>query len=316
MATTNFNVSGLAEYTQGNPQKAIEVMILSGTGTKDVFDVETGVKYKSKFTDITAAAVDISTGAIAGYNTGSGSTTIAEVAVENAQLKIFETYTKESLNKYMQAYLGTKGTSPEELPMEDLILSLKQKSLFLANEKLLWQDPSTGAKIPNGGVLAQLTDASTWLPSGIATAAFSTLTDASILEAVNVHADKISTSLEQYIDEEMQMVMSPANFQHYSRALYNLNGTITADTIGADGKPISVAYVPGANIRVTPLPGLSGKNDIVTTHSANIIQVVDLVDESDYLSFIYNPYARWHELAAQYKLGIKVVHPELVIKST
>ena len=66
---TSFNVSGLTAYTQGNPQKALEVMILTGKGTKDIFSVETGVKYRDKITDITNVDVDISTGKISGYNT-------------------------------------------------------------------------------------------------------------------------------------------------------------------------------------------------------------------------------------------------------
>ncbi len=310
---TSFNVSGLTAYTQGNPQKALEVMILTGKGTKDIFSVETGVKYRDKITDITNVDVDISTGKISGYNTGSGQTTVKEIVLENAQLKIFETYTKEDLNKYMQAYLGTRGTDPSELPMEELILSLKQKAFFLANEKLLWQDASV--KLPGGGVIQQLTDASTWLPTGIKTVAFSGLTDASILEAVNAVEKKLESSLEQYIGEPMQLVMAPKQFAAYSRALYNLNGTVTTQTVGADGKPVEVAYIPGTTIAVYPLPGLSGKNDLICTHATNIIEVVDLVDETDFLSFQYNPFARWHELAGQYKLGVKVAHPELVIKS-
>ena len=312
---TNFNVSGLTAYTLGNPQKAIEVMVLSGKGTKDLFDVETGVKYREKITDITNVDVDISTGIIAGYNTGSGTTTIAEVTLENVQLKIFETYTKEALNKYMQAYLGTRGTDPAELPMEDMILSLKQQAFFLANEKLLWQDAS--AILPGGGVIQQLTDASTWLPSGVASFSFQAAgtTDASILAAVAAVNTKLESSLEEYIGTEMVLAMSPANFAAYSRAIYNLNGTITTQTVGADGKPIQELYIPGTSVKAVAMVGLTGQNDLVCSHPSNIIQVVDLVDETDYLSFQYNPYARWHELFAAYKLGVKVADPTKVIKS-
>ena len=77
---TSFDVTGLTAYTQGNPQKALEVMILTGKGTKDIFSVETGVKYRDKITDITNVDVDISTGKISGYNTGSGATTVKEIA--------------------------------------------------------------------------------------------------------------------------------------------------------------------------------------------------------------------------------------------
>lgn len=137
---TNFNTSGLADFTAANPQKALSLVILSGIGTKDYFSVETGVKYQTKIPNITNVDVDISTGAIAGYNTGSGQTTIVDVTLQNTQLKVFETYTKEELNKTIMASLGTKGTDPAELPLEDLLLALKSKKIFLENEKLIWQD--------------------------------------------------------------------------------------------------------------------------------------------------------------------------------
>ena len=74
-------------------------------------------------------------------------------------------------------------------------------------------------------------------------------------------------------------------------------------------------YVPGTNVKSVGFAGLNGSNQIVISHPMNIIEVVDLVDESDFLSFQWNPFARWHELAAQYKLGVKVVDATKVIKT-
>jgi hypothetical protein len=311
---SNFNTSGLADFTAANPQKALSLVILGGIGTKDYFSVETGVKYQTKIPNITNVDVDISTGAISGYNTGSGQTTIVDVTLQDTQLKIFETYSKEALNKTIMASLGTKGTDPSELPAEDLILALKGKKLHLENEKLIWTDAKV--KIAStGGVLQQLTDASTWLPSGIAGVAFSGITDASILAAVNAVVTKMEGSLPEYVQEEMILAMSPENLSRYGRALYNLNGTVTTQTVGADGKPIVEIYIPGTNVKAVAMIGLTGKNDLVLSHPLNIIQVVDLVDESDYLSFIFSPFARWFELAAQYKLGVKVVDASKVVKS-
>lgn len=311
---TNFNVSGLANFVAADPQKALSLVILTGKGTKDYFDVETGVKYQTKVPNITNVDVDLSTGAIAGYNTGSGSTTITEVVLQDTQLKMFETYTKEQLNKTLVASLGTKGTDPSELPMEDLVLGLKQKALFAKNEYLIWQDASTLVQ-GGGGILKQLSDASTWIPSGIADVSFQTITDASILEAVNACIKAMETNLPQYVKEGMILAMSPANLSAYGRAVYNLNGTITTQTIGADGKPIEEIFIPGTNVKAVGLIGLAGSNELVLTHPNNIIVVYDLEGEDEFLSFQYNPYARWHELAAQFKLGVKVVDATKVIKS-
>ena len=43
---TNFVTTGLADFTAANPQKALQLVILEGTGTKDHFGFETGVKYQ------------------------------------------------------------------------------------------------------------------------------------------------------------------------------------------------------------------------------------------------------------------------------
>ncbi|MFO7819524.1 MAG: hypothetical protein R6V17_04725 [Halanaerobacter sp.] len=308
---TDFNTSGLADYTAANPQKALELMILTGKGTKDYFDIETGVKYQTKIPYISNVDVDISTGAISGYNTGSGQTTIEEITLSNDQLKLFETYTKEQLRKTIMALVETRGTDPAELPIEDMILALKQKEFFVTNEKYLWQDEAS--MLTDGGILYQIDDASDFNSTGVAAVSFQTLTDASILEAVNAVNSTLETDMPEYINEEMILAMSPANFAAYSRALYNLNGTVTTDTIGANGKPIQEVYIPGTNVKAVSMIGLTGKNDLVCTHKMNIIQVVDLVDETDFLSFQYNPFARWHELAGQYKLGVKVADTTKVI---
>jgi len=221
---TNFIKSSLSDWTNANPQKVLEVVILSGMGTKDYFDIETGVKYKTNIPDITDVTIDISTGAIAGYRTGSGGTTLNELTLENKTLNFFETYTKEQLTKTILGALETKGTDPNEMPLEQIILALKGKQLFKQNEYYLWQD--TGALVPNGGILKQLSDASTYKSAGFADVSFQTITDTSILSYVALAVKSLETNLPQYIGESMIMALSPANFSAYSRAVYNLNGTL------------------------------------------------------------------------------------------
>lgn len=316
---TNFNTTGLADFTAANPQRALSLVILEGVGTKDHYAYETGVKYQTKVPYISSVDLDISTGAIAGYNTGSGQTTIEDVTLSNKQLKIFETYTKEQLNKTILASL-TPGTDPSDLPMEDMIVALKAKKIFVENEKLIWQaDTSTSVQTEGttlnefDGVLAQVTGVAGGY--GDAATSFQSLTDASVLGHVKSLVNKMESEKPEFVTVPTVMSMSPANFAAYSRALYNLNGTVTTDTIGANGQLINEVYVPGTQIKVVSEIGLNGKNEVILTVPENIIVAYDLVDESESLGFIYNPFARWHELAAAYKLGVKVVDPSNCIIS-
>lgn len=307
---TNFNTSGLADFINADPTKSLSLVILEGKGTKDYFDIETGVKYQTKVPNITNVDIDISTGTIAGYNLGSGQTTMSDITLTNTQLFFKESYSNEALNKNILASLG-KGTDPAApLIMEDAIVSLKGKELFRRNEKMIWQET---AKF--NGVLKQLVDASTYQPSGIASVDFTTLTDASILAAVKAVKTKMESALPELIGYETVLAMSPTNFSAWVAAKFNLNGVITTQTIGADGKPVMEAYYPGTAIKVVGLVGLEGKNELVLTYPQNIIQVVDLVGEDENLKLWFSNDANVWFLQTQYKLGVQVANPSKVVRS-
>jgi len=328
---TNFTTTGLADFTAANPQKALALVFLEGDSmTKDIFDFAEGVKYQTKIPYTSNVDVDISTGAFAGYNTGSGATTIVDITLANKQLKIFETYTKEKLTKSILGGLEKKGSDPNELTVEQQLIALKGKSLALANEKLIWQaDVSIGQQTAGttlqsfDGILAQL-KVTAAAYAGIAGAYglkkcnFATdggITDTSILNYVNYMYKQATVLNEAFATKESVLAMSPVNFASYSRALYNLNGTITTQSIGADGKPVEVAFIPGTPCKVVPMIGLTGKTELVLTWPENVIVVYDLVSEDEKLELLYNPFARQFELFAGYKLGVKVVDPSACVVS-
>jgi hypothetical protein len=314
---TNFNTTGLADFTAANPQKALQLVILEGIGTKDAFDFETGVKYQTKVPYINNVDIDVSTGAIAGYNNGSGQTTTVDIILSNIQLKVYENYTKEQLNKTILASLGKKGTDPSELPMEDILLTLKTKQLHATNEKIIWQaDTSTSVQTAGStlnsfdGILAQMRAGAGG--AGTTPVNFNTdagITDASILKTVNSFYTKMSAVKPEYVMIDTVLAMSPSQFAAYSRALYNLNGTVTTQTIGADGKPVEAAYIPGTKTKVVPMIGLNGKNNLLLTIPQNIIVAYDLESEDEALELWYNKAAHRFDLEGQYKLGVKVVDP-------
>lgn len=325
---TDFNVNNMSDWTAGDPTKVLQTVILEGTGTKDYFDYQTGVKYKTKIANISSVTTDISTGALEGYNTASGSITLEDVDLENKQLKIFEYYTKAQFAQKIIAPLEKKGTDPSELVFSDVLMTLKGKDLFYDNEILLWQsekDPSiqdAGYTIGQiDGILAQLsslgssTEARVSVCAGVADVAesFYGLADSSIRGLVRSLVLKRNEVLSKYIKHDMIMAMSPANFDGYATALFGLSGQITRDTVGADGEVKQEIKIPGTKITVVPVIGLDGKDEIVLTIPENIIVVYDLKGEDEILEFGYNPWAHRHELVGYYKLGVKVVDPSICI---
>jgi len=318
---TNFVTTGLADFIAANPQKALSLVILEGKGTKDYFDFETGVKYQTKVPYTSNVAVDISTGAFQGYNTGSGTTTIVDITLEDKQFKIFETYTKEKLTKTILGGLERKGTDPNELTVEAQLMALKGKTLALANEKMIWQatTDTSVTRLTTWGLTLGKAETSfdgiieqTWDKAGAygpIVQAFQGVSDTSIVYNVNIMYNKMIALNEAYATIETVLCMSPVNFATWARALYTLNGTVNKDTLGTDGKGIQELYLPGTMCKAVSTIGLSGRNEMFLTRPENVIVVYDLVSEDEKLEFIYNPYAHQFELFAGYKLGVKVVDP-------
>lgn len=327
---TGFNTTGLAAFTAANPQKALAYAILEGIGTKDHYSYEEDVKYSKKIPYVTDAAVDISIGSLSGYNTGSGSTTTVDVTLTSNPMKIFETYEKDSLNRTILAGLAKKGSDTSELPFEDIIIALKGKTLPAEIERLIWQADDTSSRYSytaanpyvtlgsdDGvweGVLAQVYEGGA-KDYAYKTEAFSALSDTSVLYMVNRVVNLMENKLPEFIPLDTILSMSPAHFAKYSRALYNLNGTVTRDTIGADGKPIKEVMVPGTNVKAVSEPGLNGRSELFLSRPQNIIVCYDLVNEDSKLEFRYNPWAFRHELAVAWKLGVKVVDTSACIVS-
>lgn len=314
---TNYNVSGLVDYIAADPTKVLSEVILSGKGTKDYFDIETGVKFQTKVPNLSSNSITIGEGTAAPYFAGDGQTTITEVTLENKHFYFREIFQKQVLDKTIAASLGRGSSEGDAIPFADVILNLKGKVLFLENEKTIWLGDTvngTGYQKKFDGVIKQIVDASTFTPT-VASAAFSSLSDASILANVTAIKNKMALTFPEFVGVETVMAMSPENFSAWAAAKFGLNGIINNLTLGSDAAPIMEAYIPGTMIKVAGLPGLAGNNTIVLTTPQNIIQVVDLVSEDEELKFWFSPDANGWILQADWKLGVKVVDPSKVIKT-
>lgn len=327
---TNFDITGLSNFTSADQREALRLTILEGEGIKDHYSWRDNVKYQTFIPNITDVGVDISTGALEGYNTPSGTTTVEDVTLTNTPFKIFEFYTKEKLTQKTLAFLSKKGTDPSELPMEALIMELKGKELYKENEKLLVQADTDASIQGNGDALAKFDGYIAQLRSSISdvgvpagnvagygtpAVSWNDYSDASVVQAVETLVTAQEESLPQFVDVQTVMSMSPIKFAQYSRALYGLSTVVSKDTLGVNQKPLTEIQIPGTEIKVVKEIGFNGKEEVVLTIPDNVIAVYDLKSEDEILDFWYNRAAFRHELVAHYKLGLKVVDPSLCVMS-
>lgn len=306
---TNYIVTGMADYINGDPIIALADIILQGDSF-NVLTVQEGVKASDKVLDISGTAIDPSNGDYAQVGGYSGSTTLKDVTITVKEVNIKENYKKKTLNAKLAQIAEKLGSNPEEMVYGDIIMKLKGEEMNSWNEKALWLGAADGSlygvastTLIGDGFVKQLDSDASTLKSGIAPRALTT--DASILEDVEAMCNKRPVN---FVDTQTYLFMPTAHFEKYSRALYGLNQqVIDANTLGAG--VVKELQVPGRNVIAHATPGLNGSNFMVLTRPENFVIGTDLVSEDEQLSLKYQDLIYSYELFALWKLGAKVIRP-------
>ena len=326
---TNFNITNLADYIQGNPIIAIQDLVLTGQ-TKDLFSYQTGIKATEKVMDMSGSAAVLQTGDYTGITGHSGGVSLADILITVTPLYVKEKYTKQILQGKLAQIAEKLGSNPEEIPFSDTIMELKGKQINFANEQLLWRgdtsvngwygDASTLANnLFFDGIIKQLAvDASTVILSESLDASAGPLTGTTAPLVVNKMVDKFYTINPAFVGIETVLAMSPKDFMTYNRALYGLDGKNIITTLIIDKEPYQYMRVPGTNViahSVVGLTELAGvtSSPMVLTRPENIVVGYDLKGEDEFLEFTYMDFPRWYELFAAYKLGVKVIRKNEVV---
>jgi hypothetical protein len=329
---TNFSVTGLADYIQGNPIIAIQDLVLTGQ-TKDLFSYQTGIKATEKVMDMSGSAAILQTGDYTGITGHSGGVSLADIAITVTPLYVKEKYTKQQLQGKLAQIAEKLGSNPEEIPFTETIMELKGKQINFANEQLLWRgdtsvngwnnDTSVSSNnIMFNGIIRQLHDDTStgYKMSESLDSSAGALVAATAAAQVNTMVDKFYALNPAFVGIESVLAMSPKDFMTYNRALYGLNGSNIITTLIIDKEPYQYMRVPGTNViahSVVGLTEISGvtSSPMVLTRPENIIVGYDLKGEDEFLDFTYMDFPRWYELFAVYKLGVKVVRKnECVVK--
>jgi hypothetical protein len=327
---TNFNITNLADYIQGNPIIAIQDLVLTGQ-TKDLFSYQTGIKATEKVMDMSGSAAVLQTGDYTGITGHSGGVSLSDILISVTPLYVKEKYTKQILQGKLAQIAEKLGSNPEEIPFSETIMELKGKQINFANEQVLWRgdasvngwnnDTSVNGtnRIMFDGIIKQLAvDASTVTLSQSLDASAGALTGTTAPGIVNKMVDKFYTINPAFVGIETVLAMSPKDFMTYNRALYGLDGKNIITTLIIDKEPYQYMRVPGTNViahsvvGLTELPGVTS-SPMVLTRPENIVVGYDLKGEDEFLDFTYMDFPRWYELFAVYKLGVKVIRKHEVV---
>jgi len=310
------STSTLTAYVKENSDKLIALSITSSK-TGKYCTWQGGIK-KSEALQLleTDAVYQANTGC--GFN-ASGTTSFTQRALTVAPIKVEEAICIPELeSKYTQLFLkagADQANGFEGMVFEQAYTEQKAKKIAKQNELAMWKgDTGSGTaylaqfngwlKILNDLGFGGAGDPIEGNPADILTT--TGIVAANVIGIVDLQYSLIPEALLE--KDDLFIGMGWDTFRVWSQAVKTANlFHYTAEA--ANGE----AFVPGTNVKVIALPGLTGSNQIISGSWSNFYAGTDLQDDADKMEFYFAEEARTHRFGAYFKLGVQIAFPEEVV---
>lgn len=302
-----FSVNTISDYVKANESKLIGKAII-GAKTAGYMTLQTGVK-GSAYLNLLSSTAPLQAGAC-GWN-ANGVATVTRRTIATGQIKVNNAFCdKDLINTFMQ--YGVKvSVGQKSLPFEEDFMNQNVGAINKQVEELIWQGDTTitGTTHLNlaDGLIKIIGAASGVVDS---TVGGKTLTgntidaiDALVAGLPNEIMDRNDLIVFVGIDVYRKAIKAwqDANKYHYTPA--ELNGNF--ETI-----------IPGTNIKLVGVHGLSGKNKAYASYQENLYLGTDLEGDNEKFMFWYSEDNSEFRFKAEMNIGVQVAFPDYIVKYT
>jgi hypothetical protein len=300
-----FDLTAMADFAKSNGKVLITDLVIKGRSFV-ILPIQDGIKSSEKLIDFAENSTVLRTGdySAADYQ---GGVKLTDKEIKVIEIFVKEAYKKHDLQKKIAQMALRAGSSPEDMPFQDLLVGLKGASIAAANESLLWKGSVAGGNLFDG-FLTQLLAATDYTETNVAAA---DLSKTGAVDKVESVIELAFNTFPTWIDHQTRMFMSPKNFTTYFRAVNKLNGAV--DKLTNEGQVITEFQIPGTNCWATSVSGLHGKPELILTRPENFVIGVDLKGEDEDFRFEYLNEALLWRYFALYKLGCKIARTNEVV---
>lgn len=301
-----FSVNDVKGYVDANGQQLIGKAVI-GSKTAGLLNLQTGVK-GSAYLNLLTADATVQDGSACGW-TASGTTTVSKRQITTALMKVnAEFCDKDLINTAMQ-YDVKVAVGAKTLPFEQDFINQNIKSINSQVENLIWQGDSS----LTGATYLKLTDGLIKIigaASGVVDATVSGKTlSGNTKEAIDAIVAKIPEAI---LDrEDIKIFVGVDVYRKYVKALQDAN---LFHYVPANLDASFSTIVPGTNIRVEGVPGLTGQNKAYASYAENFYLGTDMEGDYEKFQFWYSEDNRMFRLAVEFNLGVQVAFPDLIVK--
>jgi len=308
----SFNLTNLTEYVDEQKNDLIRKSFLEPR-TMDLVTIQPGVKFKETI-NILDTDVAFQTGHCS--FDADGSVVFSQRELEVSELRINEEYCMADLNKfYLQKSLNPGSWNESMGELEGSFAEAKSEKIREAIDVALWQgDKSTGTgnNAFFDGYISKIDASGSAIDGNVDGVTVSTgITKSNVIEIVR---GIYSVLPDDELDLDVKLVMGYDIYRLYSEALIDSNLFHYRGDEDQSGR--MRMYIPGTNIEIVALKGLTNTDRMFTLTSLNYYAGTDLAGEEEQFEFWYSKDDQNTKFAAKFKMGTQVAFPDRIVEFT
>jgi hypothetical protein len=301
----NFNLSGLAPYTDQVGGELLRKAILEGETAK-IIHVQPGV-VGSQAINLLNSNLVVQEGTC-GWD-ASGSTIYTQRNIATCQYKVNESLCPRELSTYWLGQLLQPGDYNETVPFEEEISILKTQQISQYCENLIWGAQSATTCFSGFKELfAQQGTGTTTVTGGIVITGQTPISSTTALSPVDNLIEAIPDDVVNRTD--WVVFMSHAAYRKYlinyrTANYYHYNPESSYEDFKT--------FHPATNILVHPVGGLNGSNLVCLVPAGYMVLGVNLMSDSETLKMWYAVDFDEVRVRSNFNLGVQIAWPQYVI---
>ena len=293
------NVSTLTEYVDEQRLPLISKAVLGSKSAK-LFNLQTGVKYKSKI-NLLSTAVTFGDGSTCGFN-AAGTSTLSQREIEAGLVKVNMEFCDKDLLPTWAQHEVKVAAGAKSLPFEQEFIDGVLAGTNANLEKAIWQGDtdSLDANLKAFDGLIKILDA-----------------EASVIEPVLSAPATVSEALKAVymaipveVLEGASIVVGMDTYRSYVMELTEKNLFHYNPVVDAANELV----MPGSTTKVIGVPGLNGTKRIFAMDLAkNVFYGTDMENDQEKFIFKADEKQGNHYLIINFNAGVQVAFPDQVV---
>lgn len=294
------NVSTLTEYVDEQRLPLISKAVLGSKSAK-LFNLQTGVKYKSKI-NLLSTAVTFGDGSTCGFD-AAGTSTLSQREIEAGLVKVNMEFCDKDLLPTWAQHEVKVAAGAKSLPFEQEFIDGVLAGTNANLEKAIWQGDtdSLDANLKAFDGLIKILDAETSVIEPVLPTAPATVSEA--LKAVYM-------AIPVEVLEGASIVVGMDTYRSYVMELTEKNLFQYNPVVDAANELV----MPGTTTKVIGVPGLNGTKRIFAMDLAkNVFYGTDMENDQEKFIFKADEKQGNHYLIINFNAGVQVAFPDQVV---